>query len=71
MPTYTVFEPTGQLTNQQKKTIAENVTRVHSEVTGAPMFFAQFVFADIADGNWFMGGVALKSGQIYIHGPGA
>lgn len=68
MPTYTVLAPAGQLSSQQKKTIAEKVTRTHNEVTGAPSFFAQVVFADIADGNWFIGGAPLQSDQIYIHG---
>ena len=68
MPTYTVLAPAGQLSSQQKKTIAEKVTRTHNEVTGAPSFFAQVVFVDIADGNWFIGGAPLQSDQIYIHG---
>jgi phenylpyruvate tautomerase PptA (4-oxalocrotonate tautomerase family) len=68
MPTYTVLSPAGQLSRQKKKTIAGNITRTHNEVTGAPSFFAQVVFVDIADGNWFVGGAALESDQIYIYG---
>ena len=68
MPTYTVLSPAGQLSGQHKKTIAEKVTRIHSEVTGALLFFAQVVFVEIADGNWFIGGAPLQSDQIYIHG---
>ncbi|UCH46939.1 MAG: tautomerase family protein [Betaproteobacteria bacterium] len=68
MPTYTVLAPAGQLSGQQKRTIAENLTRTHNQITGAPLFFAQVVFVDIADGNWFMGGTPLESDQIYIHG---
>ncbi len=68
MPTYTVIAPAGQLSSEQKKAIAGDVTRTHSEVTGAPAFFVQVLFVDIADGNWFVGGTALVSNQIYIHG---
>ena len=68
MPTYIVFAPAGQFSSEQKKTIAEKVTRTHSEVTGAPSFFAQVMFVDIADGNWFIGGAPLESDQVYIHG---
>ena len=68
MPTYTVFAPAGQLSSEQKRTIADNVTRTHNEITGAPSFFAQVVFVDVAHGNWFMGGRPLDSKQIYIHG---
>lgn len=68
MPTYTVFAPAGQLSSEQKRFIAGEITRTHSEVTGAPAFFAQVLFVDIAGGNWFVGGAALDSNQVYIHG---
>lgn len=68
MPTYTVLAPAGRLSSEQKRAIAEEVTRTHNEVTGAPAFFAQVLFVDIEDGNWFVGGAALDSNQIYIHG---
>lgn len=68
MPTYTVFAPAGLLSSTQKAEIARNVTRVHSEVTGAQTFFAQVVFHDAPAGSWFMGGVPLDGEQIYMCG---
>ncbi len=68
MPTYTVLAPAGQLSNEQKNTIAREVTRTHNEVTGAQTFLAQVVFVDVAAGNWFLGGAPLDSSQIYVYG---
>ena len=68
MPTYTIHAPAGQFSKEQKQTIAGKVTRTHNEVTGAPTFFAQVIFVDVADGNWFMGGAPLEAEQIYICG---
>jgi len=68
MPTYTVFSPAGQLSSAQKAEIARNVTRVHSEVTGAQTFFAQVLFHDAAPGAWFMGGAPLEGDQVYLCG---
>ena len=36
MPTYTVTTPEGCLTNEKRAAIAREITRVHSETTGAP-----------------------------------
>ena len=68
MPTYTVVSPKGQLDSARKAEIARNVTRVHSEVTGAQTFFAQVVFHEIGEGDWFMGGVPLAGDQVYLYG---
>lgn len=68
MPTYTVFSPTGQLTSEQKNAIARQVTNTHSEVTGAQTFFAQVIFQEVPNGNWYMGGAPLEQKQIYMCG---
>lgn len=68
MPTYTVLAPAGQLSTSQKRTIANDITHTHTRITGAPWFFAQVVFMDIALDDWFVGGVPLQSNQFYIHG---
>jgi len=41
MPTYTVTTPEGCLTNDKRAAIAREITRVHSETTGAPTYFAK------------------------------
>ena len=65
MPTYVCTVREGQLSPDQKSRIAAEVTRIHSEVTGAPMFFAQVIFEEVKPGNHFMGGVPLAHDQLY------
>ncbi len=40
MPTYKVTVPRGHLDTSQKMRIAQAITRVHSDTTGAPRYFA-------------------------------
>ncbi len=68
MPTYTVSAPAGHLSLELKKKIAFEVTRTHNQVTGAQTFFAQVMFQDIQEGNWFMGGAPLDGKQYFIQG---
>jgi len=68
MPTYTISAPAGRLTNAQKAQLAREVTRVHSEHTGAQTFFAQVVFVDVPASNWFVGGAPIDNEQIFING---
>jgi phenylpyruvate tautomerase PptA (4-oxalocrotonate tautomerase family) len=65
MPTYVCTVREGQLSADQKSRIAAEVTRIHSEVTGAPTFFAQVIFEEVKPGNHFMGGVPLVHDQLY------
>jgi phenylpyruvate tautomerase PptA (4-oxalocrotonate tautomerase family) len=65
MPTYVCTAREGQLSPDQKSRIAAEVTRIHSEVTGAPKFFAQVIFEEVKPGNHFMGGVPLVHDQLY------
>ena len=65
MPTYVCTVREGQLSPDQKSRIAAAVTRIHSEVTGAPTFFAQVIFEEVKPGNHFMGGVPLVHDQLY------
>jgi phenylpyruvate tautomerase PptA (4-oxalocrotonate tautomerase family) len=68
MPTYTVTAPDGRLSGEQKNRIAADITRIHHEVTAAPAFFAQVIFVDVKPGNYFVGGTALNSDQLFVHG---
>ena len=65
MPTFVCTVREGQLSPDQKSRIAAEVTRIHSEVTGAPTFFAQVIFEEVKPGNHFMGGVPLVHDQLY------
>jgi phenylpyruvate tautomerase PptA (4-oxalocrotonate tautomerase family) len=68
MPTYTCTTLEHRLTADQKSKIANEITRIHSEVTGAPGFFAQVIFNEVHEGNFFMGGAALKHDHIFVYG---
>lgn len=68
MPTYTVTAPAGRLTGAQKATLAHEITRTHNKHTGAQTFFAQVMFVDFLQGNWFVGGVPIDQEQIFLHG---
>jgi len=69
MPTYIVTAPQGRLSAAQKTMLAEEITRVHCEMTGAPSYFAQVIFHDVPEGNYFVGGKPLKGlDHVYLHG---
>jgi phenylpyruvate tautomerase PptA (4-oxalocrotonate tautomerase family) len=68
MPTYTVTTPEGCLTADQRAAIAREITRVHSETTGAPTYFAQVIFNEVAPGKYFVGGQLLLGLQLFVNG---
>jgi phenylpyruvate tautomerase PptA (4-oxalocrotonate tautomerase family) len=68
MPTYFCSSPSGRLTTEQKRKIAGEITRIHSEVTGAPSFFAQVIFHEVNPGDWFIGGLPLTHEHIFVYG---
>jgi phenylpyruvate tautomerase PptA (4-oxalocrotonate tautomerase family) len=68
MPTYIVSAAAGRLSADAKQHIAEDITRIHSQATGAQSFFAQVIFNEVPQGNHFVGGSLLRSEQIFVHG---
>jgi phenylpyruvate tautomerase PptA (4-oxalocrotonate tautomerase family) len=68
MPTDTVTAPRAQLDASQKARIAKGITRVHNETTGAPSYFAQVIFSEVDQGNYFVGGSPLAHRQVFVHG---
>ncbi|MBR0933221.1 tautomerase family protein [Bradyrhizobium jicamae] len=68
MPTYYCTSAQGRLSAEQKSRIAGEITRIHSEVTGAPSYFAQVIFNEVAPGNWFMGGAPVAHDHIFVYG---
>jgi len=68
MPTYYVATAVERLSGAERHEIAAAITRLHSEVTGAPAFFAQVIFTEIAPGNHFMGGTLASADAVYVHG---
>lgn len=68
MPTYVVTASAGRLSKQQKCDLAESITRIHCQVTGAPAYFAQVLFNDVPEGNYFIAGKPLTEDIVFIHG---
>ncbi|MGX6999409.1 tautomerase family protein [Caballeronia sp. KNU42] len=68
MPTYIVSAAVGRLSADVKQRIAEDITRIHNQATGAQSFFAQVIFNDVPHGNHFVGGSPLRTEQIFVHG---
>jgi phenylpyruvate tautomerase PptA (4-oxalocrotonate tautomerase family) len=68
MPTYTVTSANLALTARQEADIAAAITRSHHEATGAPAFFAQVIFNEIAGGKHYIGGKAYPVPHLFVHG---
>ena len=68
MPTYSVTCVQGCLDVRKRAKIASEITRIHSEATGAPTYFAQVIFTEIAPDCYFVGGRPLKGHQVFVNG---
>lgn len=66
MPVYQCYSPTGLLTNSAKAQIADEITTIHTNATGAPELFVNVLFHEVQKGDCF---VARKpSGHSYLFG---
>jgi len=68
MPTYTVKYSNLSLSDKQKKSIAEGITKIHKTATGANTYFAQVIFQKNKRNSHFMGGKIVKSKEIFLNG---
>src|SRR5262249_57956336 len=68
MPTYTVTCVEGTLDAPKRARIASEITRIHSETTGAPAYFAQVIVTQVAPDCYFVGGIPLKGHQVFVNG---
>src|SRR5258708_24887642 len=68
MPTYACSTAAGRLTPAQKADIVRSITAIHHEETGAPRYFVQVIFYELAPGNHFIGGQSAPAGQIWNPG---
>ena len=67
MPTYVCSVPENSVDDRQKAAIAEAISRIHSEETGAPNFFCQIVIEEKKSTDRFLG-PSQASSQIWIRG---
>ena len=68
MPTYRIEYSNFKLSFKKKEILAKEITKVHSRVTGANLYFAQVLFHENKKNNHFMGGKIIKEKQIFLHG---
>lgn len=67
MPTYVCSVPENSVDDRQKRAIAEAISRIHGEETGAPNFFCQIVVEEKKPTDRFLG-PSRASSQIWIRG---
>ena len=68
MPTYIVKYSNFNLSQKQKKSIANDISNTHSKFTGANTFFAQVIFQKNEKKSHFMGGKLVKTKEIFLNG---
>ena len=68
MPTYIVKYSNINLSQKQKKSIANDITNTHSKFTGANTFFAQVIFQKNEKNAHFMGGKLVRTKEIFLNG---
>jgi phenylpyruvate tautomerase PptA (4-oxalocrotonate tautomerase family) len=66
MPVYQCYSPQGLLTKSVKADIAEEITRIHCNATGAPELYVNVLFQDAPEGDCFVAG--QPSTHSYIFG---
>ena len=68
MATYSVYYADLTLTTLQKYTLAQAITKIHADVTGAEAYFAQVIFKQLDVHDCFIGGVLLDEPHIFLNG---
>ena len=68
MPTYVCSADPARLSPARKRRIAQEITRVHHELTGAPRFFVQVQFRGLEPADQFIAGSEPTPPQVFLHG---
>ncbi len=66
MPLYTVTTQCGALSNAAKAALADQLTTLHSEVSGVPKNWVHIVFQDYAVGSGFTAGQAAATAALTL-----
>ena len=65
MPVYQCYSPEGLLTKSVKAKIAEQITNIHYNATGAPELYVDVLFQDTAEGDCFVAGQPCAFFDLY------
>ena len=66
MPLYTVTTQTGVLNHRAKADLAEQLTALHSEMSGVPRNWVHVVFQDYAVGSGFTAGESAATAALTL-----
>jgi phenylpyruvate tautomerase PptA (4-oxalocrotonate tautomerase family) len=66
MPLYQCYSPAGLLTKSMKAQIADEITTIHTDATGAPELYVNVLFHEIAEGDCFV--ARKESRHSYLWG---
>jgi phenylpyruvate tautomerase PptA (4-oxalocrotonate tautomerase family) len=66
MPRYQCYGPKGLLTKSAKAKIADEITTIHTNATGAPELYVNVLFHEIPEGDCFVAG--KPSTRSYLFG---
>ena len=65
MPVYQCYSPKGLLTKPVKAKIAEEITSIHCNATGAPELYVNVLFQDISEHDCFVAGQPATHSYIF------
>ncbi len=68
MATYSIYYAGISLNTHQKFTLAQAITNIHANVTGAEAYFAQVIFKELSLHDCFIGGILLDQHHIFMSG---
>jgi len=68
MATYSIYTAGLSLNTHQKFSIAQAITKIHANITGAEAYFAQVIFKALDLHDCFIGGVLLDEPHLFLHG---
>ena len=63
-PVYQCYSPKGLLSKSAKAKLAEEMTSMYCNITGAPESWVKVLFREIPDGECFVGGKAARQSLI-------
>jgi phenylpyruvate tautomerase PptA (4-oxalocrotonate tautomerase family) len=66
MPVYQCYSPKGLLTESAKATIAEEITSIYCNATGAPASWVDVLFHELSEGECFVAGKPATHSYIFV-----
>ena len=68
MPTYTIYAQAETFTGRQRDALAQAITALHSQHTGAPRSFVQTIFLPVEPGTHYIGAEPTDPRGVWVYG---